>query len=50
MLRTMLVRFDAIFTLNQDVLLEHHYAIDLITSGRRVPAGGATVCGCLGGR
>jgi SIR2-like domain len=25
MLRTFLVRFDAIFTLNQDVLLEHHY-------------------------
>ena len=25
MLRTFLFRFDAIFTLNQDVLLEHHY-------------------------
>lgn len=36
MLRTFLVRFDAIFTLNQDVLLEHHYFrhIELATPRR----------------
>ncbi len=30
MLRTFLVKFDAIFTLNQDLLLEHHYLGDNI--------------------
>ena len=33
MLRTYLFRFDAIFTLNQDVLLEHHYLRHLDLSG-----------------
>lgn len=33
MLRTFLFRFDAIFTLNQDVLLEHHYIRHLDLSG-----------------
>ena len=35
MLRTYLFRFDAIFTLNQDVLLEHHYIRHLDLSGGR---------------
>jgi len=35
MLRTYLFRFDAIFTLNQDVLLEHHYLRHLDLSGGR---------------
>ncbi|ESS71491.1 hypothetical protein MGMO_100c00120 [Methyloglobulus morosus KoM1] len=36
MLRTFLVRFDAIFTLNQDVLLEHHYFPHInLTGGTR---------------
>lgn len=35
MLRTFLVRFDAIFTLNQDVLLEHHYFRHVELAGLR---------------
>jgi hypothetical protein len=35
MLRTFLVRFDAIFTLNQDVLLEHHYFRHIELTGPR---------------
>ena len=35
MLQTFLVRFDAIFTLNQDVLLEHHYFRHIELAGRR---------------
>jgi len=34
LLRTFLVRFDAIFTLNQDVLLEHHYFRHVELAGR----------------
>lgn len=33
MLRTFLSRFDAIFTLNQDILLEHHYFCHVESSG-----------------
>ena len=42
MLRTFLVRFDAIFTLNQDVLLDHHYlnANLGLTAPQRWPNGG----------
>lgn len=35
MLRTFLVQFDAIFTLNQDVLLEHHYFRHIELAGPR---------------
>ena len=35
MIRTFLVRFDAIFTLNQDVLLEHHYFRHVELAGPR---------------
>lgn len=35
MLRTFLVRFDAIFTLNQDILLEHHYFRHVELTGPR---------------
>ncbi len=35
MVRTFLVRFDAIFTLNQDVLLEHHYFRHIELTGIR---------------
>jgi len=35
LLRTFLVRFDAIFTLNQDVLLEHHYFRHIELAGPR---------------
>jgi len=35
MVRTFLVRFDAIFTLNQDVLLEHHYFRHIELAGAR---------------
>ncbi len=35
LLRTFLVRFDAIFTLNQDVLLEHHYFRHVELAGPR---------------
>jgi len=39
MLRTFLVKFDAIFTLNQDILLDHHYLNDNIglTAPQRWP-------------
>lgn len=35
MLRTFLVQFDAIFTLNQDALLEHHYFRHIALAGPR---------------
>lgn len=48
LLRTFLVRFDAIFTLNQDVLLEHHYFRHVELAGRPGKWRGAQLPGLRG--